>query len=414
MTAASPRIPAMDVLRGCAVMGILWMNITAFALPQNAYFNPVAAGPMSAGDIAFWASSLILVDGKMRGLFSLLFGASMLLLIDREEMAGRDGTRTQLVRGGWLLAIGLLHHILLWWGDILVTYAVVGTIALLFAQKEPLALVKWAFLAFLIHFLICGAFIASLYGWAHAAAAPGAAAATREGLDSFLAGLSDPSSPIIQQDIAIYTGSFGGIVRHHLTGFVGDWLWTFLFTGLDTLGFMLLGMAMLKGGFLIGRWPADQYRRTARHCFLIGLVPMIGLTIWVVASGFAPLTAFSTALLWSFPFRIPLAVGWAALILWLLARHRDHWLVGRIAATGRMALSNYLGTSLIMTAIFYGWGLGLFGQVRPATFPLFLIAAWAVMLLWSKPWLDRFAMGPAEWVWRSLQQGKLQKIRRSA
>lgn len=75
MTAASPRIPAMDVLRGCAVMGILWMNITAFALPQNAYFNPVAAGPMSAGDIAFWASSLILVDGKMRGLFSLLFGA---------------------------------------------------------------------------------------------------------------------------------------------------------------------------------------------------------------------------------------------------------------------------------------------------------------------------------------------------
>ena len=290
----------------------------------------------------------------------------------------------------------------------------VGTIALLFAQKEPLALVKWAFLAFLIHFLICGAFIASLYGWAHAAAAPGAAAATREGLDSFLAGLSDPNSPIIQQDIAIYTGSFGGIVRHHLTGFVGDWLWTCLFTGLDTLGFMLLGMAMLKGGFLIGRWPVEQYRQTARHCFLIGLVPMIGLTIWVVASGFAPLTAFSTALLWSFPFRIPLAVGWAALILWLLARHRDHWLVGRIAATGRMALSNYLGTSLVMTAIFYGWGLGLFGQVRPAAFPLFLIAAWAVMLLWSKPWLDRFAMGPAEWVWRSLQRGKLQKIRRSA
>ena len=125
-------------------------------------------------------------------------------------------------------------------------------------------------------------------------------------------------------------------------------------------------------------------------------------------------TAFSTALLWYFPFRIPLAVGWAALILWLLARHRDHWLVGRIAATGRMALSNYLGTSLVMTAIFYGWGLGLFGQVRPAAFPLFLIAAWAVMLLWSKPWLDRFAMGPAEWVWRSLQRGKLQKIRRSA
>ena len=93
---------------------------------------------------------------------------------------------------------------------------------------------------------------------------------------------------------------------------------------------------------------------------------------------------------------------------------RARALVGRLAATGRMALSNYLGTSLVMTAIFYGWGLGLFGQVRPAAFPLFLIAAWAVMLLWSKPWLNRFAMGPAEWVWRSLQRGKVQKIRRSA
>ena len=96
----SSRIPAMDVLRGCAVMGILWMNITAFALPQSAYSNPAAAGPLSAGDIAFWAASLILVDGKMRGLFAMLFGASMLLLIDREEMAGRNGARTQMVRAG--------------------------------------------------------------------------------------------------------------------------------------------------------------------------------------------------------------------------------------------------------------------------------------------------------------------------
>ena len=138
----SSRIPAMDVLRGCAVMGILWMNITAFALPQAAYFNPAAGGALTGGDVAFWAVSLIAVDGKMRGLFAMLFGASMLLLIDREEMAGRDGRRAQRVRAGWLLLIGLAHYILLWWGDILMIYAVVGMVALMFAGREPLALVK--------------------------------------------------------------------------------------------------------------------------------------------------------------------------------------------------------------------------------------------------------------------------------
>lgn len=411
MTAAS-RIPAMDVLRGCAVMGILWMNITAFALPQNAYFDPAAAGPLSGGDVAFWLSSFLLFDGKMRGLFSLLFGASMLLLIDREEMAGRDGRHSQMVRAGWLFAIGLAHHILLWWGDILMIYAVVGLVAMLFVRQEPMALVKSAFLAFLLHFLICAGFIGTLYGWAHAAAAPDATASLRDGYHAFMAGLSDPNSDTIRDEIATYRGGFATIVGHHLSTILSDWPRTIIFSGFDTLGFMLLGMAMLKGGFLTGRWSADQYWRTARHCFLIGLIPMIGLAIWIIASGFAPLPAFGAAIAWSFPFRIPLTVGWASLILWLLTRHKGHPLVDRLAATGRMALSNYLGTSLVMTAIFYGWGLGLFAHVRPAMLPLFVLGAWAVMLIWSPAWQKRFAIGPLEWLWRSLARGKMQKIRK--
>ncbi len=170
---SSSRLPALDVLRGFAVMGILWMNITAFALPQSTYFNPAASGPLSTGDIAFWAVSLIAVDGKMRALFAMLFGASILLLIDREEMAGRDGRRTQAIRLAWLFVIGLAHYLLLWWGDILMIYALVGVAAMLFAGREPLSLVKTAFLLFLLQFLLSGSFIASLYAWGHAAAAPG-------------------------------------------------------------------------------------------------------------------------------------------------------------------------------------------------------------------------------------------------
>ncbi|WP_022681244.1 DUF418 domain-containing protein [Sphingobium bisphenolivorans] len=414
MTAPSSRIPAMDVLRGCAVMGILWMNIAAFALPEQAYFSPAAAGPLSGGDIAFWTVSFLFFDGKMRALFSMLFGASMLLLIDREEMAGRDGTRSQLVRSAWLLLFGLAHYVLLWWGDILMIYALVGCAALFFVRQEPLSLVKWAFLAFLLHFLISAGFIASLYSWAHAAAAPGAGTSVRQGYEAFIASISNPADPALRGEIATYRSGFLPIVLHHLHLLTSQWPSTLPFVIFDTLGFMLLGMAMLKGGFLTGRWDAEQYWRTARHCFLIGLVPMAALAVWVIGRGFAPLPTLGTVVAWSFPFRIPLAVGWAALILWLFARHRNHALVAPIAAAGRMALSNYLGSSLVMCAIFYGWGLGLFGHVAHAAMPIFVICGWIVMMVWSALWQRRFALGPAEWLWRSLARGETQKIRNSS
>ena len=410
MPAPSSRIAAMDVLRGCAVMGILWMNISGFALPQTAYFDPAAVGPLSVADKLFWLTSFLFFDGKMRALFSILFGASMLLLIDREEMAGRDGRRAQIIRAVWLFVFGLGHYLLLWTGDILMTYALVGLVAMLFIGKEPLSLIKWAFLFFLAHFLICAIFMASIHGWAHAAAAPDAAVSVRESFAQYTGPFSNPNDPAIHQEIATYRSGFATILAHHLHLYASDWWWTFLFNAFDTLGFMLMGMAMLKGGFLSGRWEAEQYRRTARHCFLIGLPPMAALAAWLILRDFPAVPALGTSLAWSFPFRIPLAVGWAALILWLVAHHRQHRVIMAIARTGRLALSNYLGTSVVMCAVFYGWGLGLFAHLRSSQLPLVVICAWLVMLVWSTAWLARFAMGPMEWLWRSLARGKPQKI----
>lgn len=402
----------MDMLRGCAVLGILWMNITAFAWPSAVYFSPAATGHAGPADIAAWAASFVAVDGKMRGLFSLLFGGSMLLLIDREEMAGRNGARAQLIRCAILLGLGFVHH-LLWWGDILMIYALVAPLALLFMRLEPAALLKRAFLAFLLHFLIGALFVAALILWSNAAAAPDASAEMAQGYRAFIGQISDPADPLVRAEYAIFRGDLAGIVSHNLHAMGGQWLWGAFFTFFDTLGFMLLGMAMVKAGFLTGRWQMDQYAATARHCFLIGLPPMIALAAWLIWRGFPPLATFAAALLWSFPFRIPLVVGWAALLLLLWGRHRDSALVTRLRAAGQMTLSNYLATTLVMTFLFQGWGLGLFGTVRPAALLLFVLGGWAGMLLWSKPWLDRFAMGPAEWLWRSLARGKLQQIRRN-
>ena len=411
MTASNNRLLPLDALRGFAVMGILLLNITGFAMPEAAYMNPAAWGGTGGPDIAAWFITFVLFDGKMRGLFSLLFGASMLLIIEKAEISGRDGRRVHIVRAAWLFAFGLAHFLLLWWGDILMVYAIVSLVALQFVGRPAISLVKWAFGAFLVHFVIVATLLVSAYAYAHAAAAPDATQATIDGFANMMEGFGKPGSPAIAADVALHRSGFPAIFAGSLRS-LPDELGLLFYFAFDTLGFMLLGMAMLKGGFLNAQWPIEQYARTARHCFLIGLPPTAALGIWVVASHYDPLVAFGVFFSWSFPFRVPLTVGYAALFMtWILPRV-EHPFILRVAAAGRVALSNYLGTSLIMTAIFYGWGGGLFGHVSRAGLYLLVIGAWVVMLLWSKPWLTRFHYGPAEWLWRSLARAQLQPMRR--
>lgn len=410
MTPTEDRLLPIDALRGFAVLGIVLLNIIGFAMPEAAYINPAAWGGTGPADVGAWFLAFVLFDGKMRGLFSLLFGASMLLIIERAEMAGRDGRRVHIIRAAWLFLFGMLHFVLLWWGDILMAYALVSLIALLFVGKEPAALLKWAFGAFLLHFLFVGGVMASAYAYRHAISLPSATPDMIEGYRAMVDSFGAPGNPEIARDVALYRSGFGTIVTASLAALPGQF-GTLVYFLLDTLGFMLLGMAMLKGGFLTGRWPIDQYRAVARRCFLVGLPPATGLAIWVVASGYDPLVAFGTAFAWSFPFRIPLTVGYAALFMALILAAPRHPLVRRIAAAGRMAFTNYLGTSLVMCAVFYGWGLGLYGHVGRAQAYLFVLGMWALMLLWSEPWLMRFRYGPLEWVWRSLARGSLQPMR---
>lgn len=412
----SDRLASLDLLRGFSVMGILLMNIVAFAMPSAATINPAAWGSQSGADLAAWALSFILVDGKMRGLFSLLFGASMLLVMEKAAMDGRDPIRAQAFRLAWLALFGAAHFLLLWWGDILLLYACIGAVAMAFVGREPLALAKLAFLCFGTHIIWLLVTMVPAWRLAAAAADPGASAAVKSAYESLLAGFAAPGGPDIAREVALYSAPWTAIFQSQLIRLPGHLAFSIFNFGLDTLGFMLLGMAMLKAGFLAGSWTADQYRRTARHCFLVFLPPMVALAALDWARDFSTMTVFGNFFLWSLPSRIALTVGYAALVLWLLTEARSAgtlWLLERIKAAGRMAFTNYLASSLIMTAIFYGWGLGLFGQVeRVALYP-FVIGAWALMLLWSKPWLDRFTYGPMEWLWRSLSRGGAEKMRRT-
>lgn len=401
----------LDAIRGFAVMGILLLNIVGFSMPDAGYVNPAAWGgtdPLNAG---VWAVNFVLFDGKMRGLFSVLFGASMLLVMQRAEAAGQNPRSVHLNRMAWLFVIGAAHFILLWWGDILVPYAICGTIALLFVNKDVKQLLRWAIIFFVIYFLLTLVMVGGGWWQSVQAAAPGADPDLIKGTQEMLASFGKPGTEEIADAVRIYESGWLTIVRHHLALFPDSLISTLIFFTLDTLGMMLLGMAMLKSAFILGMWAPQIYAKVAVRGFAIGLPPMIALAVWVMLSGYDTVITFAAFFSFSFPFRVVLTVAWAAGLLWLISRYRDHALIVRVAAAGRAAFSNYLGTSLVMTFIFYGWGLGLFGQINRATAMLFVFAAWGIMLTWSKPWLERYRFGPAEWLWRSLARRRLQTMR---
>ena len=407
-TTASDRILTLDVIRGFAVMGIFSVNVIAFAMIESAYFNPGSYGGHSGANLVLWATNMVVIEGKMRTLFSMLFGASMLLVVERAEAAGESGWWVHFRRMIVLLAFGLLHYFFIWFGDILTLYAVAGLIAFLFRRKTPEKLVGIGIAFLVMHMLLFAGFIFHMHGVQAAANAPGATAeAIREWNEGL--GAMVPTAAEIAKDKAIHLGSFWTIASHQL-GNWGQLIPQTIVLLPDTIGLMLLGMAGFKSGFLTGSWEDRRYRRIAIWGILIGLIGGAGVIAADISSGFDIVTVMGTFGMADTPFITAMAVGYAALII-LLTRKLGP-LSQRVAAAGRCAFTNYLGTSLIATFIFYGWGLGLFGSVSRWQSWLLVPVVWAIMLLWSKPWLEHFTYGPFEWTWRSLSRGRLQPMRK--
>lgn len=389
-------------------MGILLMNIAGFALPTGAYFNPLAAGGTAPADLAVWAVNFVLVDGKMRALFSILFGASTMIVVERAEAAGLNGARVHLARMATLALFGVAHLVLIWQGDILLHYALVGTLALPFVLLEPRQLIRVAILLLLAQLVAEGMFVANFATLRHDALAPGATQATVDAWRTLSESIGVGRAQEIAAEIARMRGPWSGIAAVNLATLPSGIPFFIGFDGPETLAFMLIGMAGLRSGFLTGAWERTRYLRWSAIGFAIGLPPTIALCWLCFHSGFDTLATFAAATVGGVPFRPILALAEAALALaWLGTRDRP-----RLRAAGRMAFSNYLGTSLLMTAVFYGWGFGLFGQIERIWLYPIVVSVWALMLVWSPWWLARFRYGPLEWAWRSLARGQLQPMRR--
>ena len=226
--------------------------------------------------------------------------------------------------------------------------------------------------------------------------------------NGFAAAFGVPERSAVVREIAAMRGSFGEAVA---------WRWQHAPSPLtllpvvapDTLGAMLLGMAGLRSGFVTGRWSRAAYARVALACLPLSLIGYAAIGWHTMATGFDQRWVYTGSLVLSLPLRMIGYTGYAALIV-LLSRSSGAW-SARIVAVGRMAFSNYLGTTLLMDLLFNGWGLGQFGAISRAWLYALVPPVWAVMLIWSPAWLARYRYGPLEWVWRSLVRGRAVALR---
>lgn len=405
------RFISLDAIRGMAVMGILAMNIYAFALPLAGYFNPLAGGEPANGDIATWAFNFIFIDSKMRGMFSMLFGASTLLVMERATANGRSAAKSHYARMFWLFGFGLVHYYLIWFGDILTLYAACGVLLYFFRNLSIRALLWWAGGFALLSMLIFVPFWALLAAFEAGMLAP-----------EMQAGLAEPmvdinrdfgvDSKAFAKEVALMRSDYGAILADRLGPQADGPLAQIISFIWETMALMLVGMALFKARMLTGEWDAARYAKWATRCFLIAVPPLAALAWYQVSSDFSVASVFGSSIALSMPFDFILTVGWAALIMLAIKSWLNAGAVTRLAAAGQMAFTNYLVTSIVMTTIFYGYGLGLFASVSRPVLYLFCFGMWAAMLLWSKPWLAQFHYGPLEWLWRSLSRGQLQKMRR--
>ncbi|AKM11506.1 DUF418 domain-containing protein [Croceicoccus naphthovorans] len=396
-TERTGRIATLDLARGFAVLGILAINVTTIAGPGLATANPDWHGQAQSADWVAFGVSWIVFEGKMRAMFATLFGVSLVLFLSRGEEVSR--VVEQVRRLLWLAVFGYLHFALFWWGDILLTYAIAGMIALFFKDLRAGSLFVLG-LGGLAYLSVAGA-LEGAWGM-HL----GAVSASGVGSPSDLAAAAETEAAIqarVAEKMAEYAMGFWEAIRYRLTVTPDAPLRMAAFAVLEALPLMLCGMGLGKSGFFTGGWSRRALLWAAGCGLVIGVAWYGAMLAYAASVQFSSITTELLPYRYGIVGRVAMVAGYLALLALFGAAIARSGPGARIAAAGRMAFSNYLGTTVVMTFIFHGWGLNLgayeYGQ---ATLVLFVLLGWTLMLGWSRPWLARFGIGPLEWLWRKL------------
>ena len=396
----SERIESIDVLRGFALLGILVMNVQVFAMPQMAYFNPTAYGDLTGANRYVWIAGRMLADQKFMTIFSLLFGAGIVLMTARAGTRG-DARRVHYRRMRWLMVIGLLHGHLLWWGDILFHYAACGMLVYPLRRLSPTRLIAIGVVLLVAFSAFWGVFGLSFPYWPEEARA------------KFVADAWQPSPEKLNAELATYRGAWLEqmpdrsmmALGSHTLGLIVAVVWR-------AGGLMLIGMALFKKDVFNAR------RSTRFYAALIALAAAVGFPLQAYgialdfASGWSVRSLF-TGLQLVYWASIAVGLGYVGAIMLVCRAPALRRFTRPFAAVGQTALTNYLLQTVICTTIFYGHGLGWFGSVDRIGQVGVTAGVWAVQLIASPLWLRRYRFGPVEWAWRSLTYRARQPLRRS-
>lgn len=399
-TQPADRIVSLDVLRGFAILGILIMNIQSFSMPEAAYLNPTAYGDFEGINKWVWILSHLFADMKFMTLFSILFGAGIVLFTRRLEAKGEFSPAVHYRRTWWLLIFGLAHAYLLWYGDILVMYAVSGLWVVLLRKKKPRTL----FITGMVVFSI-----ASVLYLFTGLTLPFVDEASKQGIMQSWA----PGAEALQQEIATYRGSWTTQMEHRIPGALMMQTFIFFFqTGWRAGGLMLIGMALFKWGVLSAERSRKFYRKMMTWGFVAGLL-IVAYGIYThFEKGFSMEYSFFLGSQINYWGSILVSLGYIGLVMLWVKSGIMRSLLKSLRAAGQMALTNYLLQTILCTTLFYGHGLGLFGKLERWEQILVVIAVWVFLLVFSRAWMKKFRYGPFEWLWRTLTYWRLQPLRK--
>lgn len=421
------RVEALDTLRGVAVLGILIMNIAAFGLLLPAYFNPHADGGGTGINLQVFEVVTVLFEGTMRGMFSLLFGAGIVLLTTRMEDAGAGlmAAEIHFRRMLWMMGFGLIHWILLLWlGEILFAYSMCGLVLFAprkLAPKVQLAIAGVLLIAAVVHAQMAYSETRTAFDDYTAAAQAKAAGATLDKeQEGAIEGWEERVGETVpdEESVAFFEGYHSGSWWNAVTGqfdlsFTFQWSHFPEYALLDMIPFMLIGMALLKLGVLTGSAPMRVYLAMVVAGYAIGIPLGIYEVGLLVAAEFAPLAVAESERTYQLS-RLAMLVGHLGLLLVIIKAGVLKPVQRALAAVGQMALTNYVMQTVICTALFYefAFGLGLYSALERYQLYYVVGAIWAAELVWSPIWLRYFRFGPLEWLWRSLTYWKPQPMRR--
>lgn len=411
------RVLALDVARGVAVLGILLMNIWAFGGPQAFFDYPLAIADRPGDPVATWIVMHTLFEGTQRTLLSLLFGAGALMAMTRLEARGTPG----LVRGtyyrrtGALIAFGLVNaYLFMWPADILFVYGLASLLLYPLRNLRSGVLLAIALAALAVPTALRVMEINHLR--ALEAATLVAGDGQQQAIDDWNKELKkarpDPADEAMASDIrAMQSGSFGEVfLRQAKVSLILQTIVAVKWWFLDALSMMIIGMLLYRSGTLTRLVPRVRFGVMIGAGFAVGLPLAVWQTSSVLAAEFHPLTVEISKLSYDLR-RLALALAYLGLVLWFCQAAGGQAIKRRLQAVGRMALTNYLAQSILCALIFYGFGLGLYGQLTGYQLYGVVLLIWVLEIAWSNWWLARFRIGPFEWLWRSITYRRAQAWR---